>query len=48
MAINSNFSTLSIENTDISPDGLNRYIHASAARANLIKEMAKRALQEII
>ena len=48
-ALNSNFSTESLENIDISPDGLNSDIHASAAyRANLIKEMAKRALQEMI
>ena len=47
-ALNSNFSSGSLENIDISPDGLNSDIHASAAyRANLIKEMAKRALQEM-
>ena len=48
-ALNSNFSIESLENIDISSDGLNSDIHASAAyRANLIKEMAKRALQEMI
>jgi carbon-monoxide dehydrogenase medium subunit len=47
--LNSNFSTESIENIDISPDGLNSDIHASAAyRANLIKEMAKRAVLEMV
>ena len=37
-----------LDNIDISSDGLNSDIHASAAyRANLIIEMAKRAVQEI-
>lgn len=47
-ALNSSFSKEAIDNIEISPDGLNSDIHASAAyRANLIKEMAKRAVQEI-
>jgi carbon-monoxide dehydrogenase medium subunit len=47
--LNSSFNLESLDNVEISPDGLNSDIHASASyRANLIKEMAKRALKEII
>jgi carbon-monoxide dehydrogenase medium subunit len=39
----------SIDGLNISSDGLISDIHASSSyRANLIKEMAKRALKEII
>jgi carbon-monoxide dehydrogenase medium subunit len=48
-ALNSSFNVGSIDNVEISPDGLNNDIHASASyRANLIKEMAKRAFNEMI
>ena len=47
-ALNSSFSKEALDNIDISSDGLNSDIHASAAyRANLIIEMSKRAVQEI-
>ena len=47
--LNSSFNLESLDNVEISPDGLSSDIHASASyRANLIKEMAKRALKEII
>ena len=47
--LNSNFSIESLDNVNISPEGLNSDIHASATyRANLIKEMAKKAVLEIL
>ena len=48
-AITANFTLESIDSLNISSDGLISDIHASSSyRANLIKEMAKRALKEII
>ncbi|OUS18803.1 carbon monoxide dehydrogenase [Rhodospirillales bacterium 47_12_T64] len=47
-ALSSNFSTQSIENINVSADGLNSDLHASAEyRANLIKVLAKRAVAQI-
>ena len=47
--LNSNFALEALDNIQISHDNLTSDIHASAAyRANLIKEMAKKALQELI
>ncbi|MDB2683866.1 hypothetical protein OAW68_06620 [Alphaproteobacteria bacterium] len=47
--MNSSFNVGSVDNVEISPDGLNNDIHTSGSyRANLIKEMAKRALNEMI
>ena len=48
-ALTANFTLESIDGLNISSDGLISDIHASSSyRANLIKEMAKRALKEII
>ena len=48
-ALTSNFTLESIDGLNISSDGLISDIHASSNyRANLIKQMAKRALKEII
>ena len=48
-ALSSNFTLESLDSLDISSDGLIGDIHASSNyRANLIKVMAKRALEEII
>ena len=47
--LNSNFVLEALDNIQISHDNLTSDIHASAAyRANLIKEMAKKGLQELI
>jgi carbon-monoxide dehydrogenase medium subunit len=47
--LNSNLALEALDNIQISHDNLTSDIHASAAyRANLIKEMAKKALQELI
>ncbi len=47
--LNSNFALEALDNIQISHDNLTSDIHASAAyRANLIKEMAKKGLQELI
>ena len=48
-ALSSSFTLASLDSLDISSDGLIGDIHASSNyRANLIKVMAKRALEEII
>jgi carbon-monoxide dehydrogenase medium subunit len=48
-ALSSSFTLESLDTLNISSDGLISDIHASSNyRANLIKEMAKRALKEII
>ena len=48
-ALTSNFTLESIDSLNISSDGIISDIHASSNyRANLIKEMAKKALKEII
>ena len=48
-ALSSSFTLESLDSLDVSSDGLISDIHASSNyRANLIKEMAKRALKEII
>ena len=45
-ALASNFSPGALDSLNVSPDGLNSDIHASAEyRAHLIKVMAKRAVQ---
>ena len=44
-ALSSNFSTSAIDNVNISSNGLNSDIHASAEyRAHIIKVMAKKAV----
>ena len=47
--LNTKLAVEALDNIQISHDNLTSDIHASAAyRANLIKEMAKKALQELI
>ena len=45
LALSNNFSSSSIENVNISSEGLNTDLHASAEyRAHIIKVMAKKAV----